>query len=189
MEKGSMITGETTVYDAVTAYPELKEVLIRISPKYKKLQNPVIFNTVAKITPLKKAAAVGGIFENELLLQLNEAIGKKDEYLAFVKSNIPKMQEEFLKKQFGAAEGREKPRPEWMSDTGAYEVIDGRKFDEPFPHVVKKAGTLKSGEGFVLVQKFEPAPMISYLEQQGFESFTEKISGEEYRVYFRKRQG
>lgn len=180
------ITEETTVYEAVTKYPQLKEVLVAISPKFSKLNNPAIFNTVAKVTPFKMAAKIGGIYARELVLQLNEAIGKKAEYLAYIKSQIPKMQEEFLKKQFAssAAPGE---KPAWLEAAAAFEVVDGRKFDEPFGHVVATAAKKAKGQGFIMVQKFEPAPLIAYLASQGFEHYTEKLNEQEFKVYFYKK--
>jgi|ERR1035437_3343277 hypothetical protein len=190
MEKPEgIITEEDTVYDVLTKYPGLKEVLIRISPKFKNLQNPVMFNTVAKITSLGKASKIGNIYIKEMLYELNEAIGKGGEFLNFFKSQIPKMQEEFLKKQFGtgsAEKGAEKP--EWMGQSSAFEEFDARKVDgEPFTFIMDKAGSIKQGNGFVLIQKFEPAPIINYLQTQGFESYVDKKTEDEVRVYFHKK--
>lgn len=187
MEKPEgIITEEDTVYDVITKHPELKEVLVKISPKYQRLYNPVIFNTVAKITPLKKAAVTGNIYLKEMLYQLNEAIGKGAEFLAYFKSQIPKMQEDFLKKQF-SNRPQEGSKPEWMAKSAGFEVFDARTIDgEPFTHIMGKAGEVKPGSGFILVQKFEPAPVIAYLETQGFENWVEKVSEDEVRVYFFK---
>jgi hypothetical protein len=190
MEKPEgIITENDKVYDVVTAHPRLKEVLKEISPKFVKLNNPVVFNTVAKVTSLKMAAKIGDVYLKEMLYRLNEAIGKGSEYMAWFKSQIPAMQEEFMKKQFGSeTEGGEKPL--WVSAAKDYETIDARKLgEEPFPIVVAKAGTIKAGSGFILIQSFKPSPLIHYLETQGFESWTEKLSENEYRVFFMKKKG
>lgn len=50
-----------------------------------------------------------------------------------------------------------------------------------------KAASVKPGKGFVLVQKFEPAPIIAYLGTQGFESRVEKESEDKVNVYFYRR--
>lgn len=116
MEKPEgLITEEDTVYAVLTKYPQLKEVMLKMSPKYSHLQNPVMFNTVAKVTPLKKAANVSGIYIKEMLYQLNDAIGKGAEFLVYFKSQIPKMQEEFLKKYLNkGADAGKSPRG-WIS--------------------------------------------------------------------------
>ena len=190
MEKPEgIITEEDTVYEVLTKHPELKEVLIKISPKFKNLQNPVLFNTVARVTSLGKASKIGNIYIKEMLYELNEAIGKSGEFLTYFKSQIPKMQEEFLKKQFGTGvAGNEGGKPAWMEKSAGFPEFDARKVDgEPFTFIMDKAGSVVSGGGFVLVQKFEPAPIINYLQTQGFESFTDKKNENEVRVYFYKK--
>jgi len=187
MEKPEgLITEEDTVYDVITKYPQLKEVLVKISPKYKRLYNPVLFNTVAKVTKLKKAAEVGNIYIKEFLYQLNSAIGKGEEFLNYFKSQIPKMQEEFLKKQFSKVENKNKP--DWFEKSASFKILDAREIKgEPFAHIIEFANSINKGEGFILIQSFVPAPMINYLETFGFESYTEKINENEIRVYFFKR--
>ncbi len=188
MEKEKdFITEEDTVYDVITKYPQLKEVLVKISPKYKRLYNPVLFNTVAKVTKLKKAAEVGNIYVKELLYQLNDAIGKGKEFLDYFKNQIPKMQEEFLKKQFGDIKKQEQ-KPDWMDNNQNFEVFDATKIEgEPFAHIVEFAKKIKVNQGFVLIQKFVPAPMISYLETLGFESYVDKSEKDIIKVYFFKK--
>lgn len=190
MEKPEgIITEEDTVYELLTKHPELKEVLIKISPKFKNLQNPVMFNTVAKITSLGKASKIGNIYIKEMLYELNEAIGKGREFLTYFKSQIPKMQEEFMKKEFGTGKTENNiDKPKWLEQIASFETFDARKIEEePFTFILDKAGSIKSGSGFVLIQKFEPAPIINYLQTQGFESYVVKTSEEEVRVYLYKK--
>lgn len=47
------ITPSTTVYAILDSYPELEEVLIGMAPAFKKLKNPILRNTVAKVATLK----------------------------------------------------------------------------------------------------------------------------------------
>lgn len=189
MEKPEgIITEDDTVYDVITKYPQLKEVLVKISPKYQRLYNPVIFNTVAKLTPLKKAASIGNIYLKEMLYQLNDAIGKGGEFLAYFKSQIPKMQEDFLKKQFAGTSKNKIEKPGWMSGAAGFETLDARLIDgEPFGKILEKAKEIKAGKGFILVQKFEPSPIIAYLETQGFLHWVEKEVEDKIKVYFYKK--
>ncbi|HDQ25125.1 MAG TPA: DUF1858 domain-containing protein [bacterium] len=185
MKNKEFLTEETTVYEALTKHPVLKEALIGISPKYRNLQNPVLFNTVAKVTPLKKAAAIGGIYANEFLLKLNTAIGAQDEYLNHVKAQVPKLQEDFLKKQFGSP--GKKDKPEWYEKTKSFDIIDVRDKGEPFALITSKAKELKAGEGFKMIQTFEPAPLMDYLKNEGVESYAEKEEDSKVSVYFYKK--
>ncbi len=47
------ITPSVTVYALLEAYPELEEVLIGIAPPFKKLKNPFLRRSVAKVATIK----------------------------------------------------------------------------------------------------------------------------------------
>ncbi len=48
-QSGREITPSTTVHALLEAYPELEEVLIDIAPPFKKLRNPFLSKSVARI--------------------------------------------------------------------------------------------------------------------------------------------
>lgn len=73
----------------------------------------------------------------------------------------------------------------WESKKDIFEKIDVRKMTGNFlPMVLKKAGEVKVDEGICVIQSFEPIPLYSALAELGYEHLTEKISDNEYRVYF-----
>ena len=55
------ITPETTVHRLLEAYPELEETLIGIAPPFKKLRNPLLRRSVAKVASLRHISSVGGV--------------------------------------------------------------------------------------------------------------------------------
>ncbi len=71
------ITESITVNELLSKYPYLQDYLIRRSPKYKKLTNPVIRSTMGKIATVAKAAEMGGIDPQQLVDELNEEIRRK----------------------------------------------------------------------------------------------------------------
>jgi uncharacterized protein (DUF2249 family) len=76
---------------------------------------------------------------------------------------------------------------EWMKNRDKFVVKDVRELKGNFlPAILKKADNLKLGEGLCIIQSFEPIPLYSALAEMGFEHETEKISDNEYRVYFCK---
>ena len=52
------ITPATKVADLLAQYPELEDVLISMAPPFRKLKNPVLRRSVAKVASLKQAATV-----------------------------------------------------------------------------------------------------------------------------------
>jgi hypothetical protein len=55
------ITPSTKVAALLDCYPQLEDVLIKIAPPFKKLKNPVLRKSVAKVASLRQAAAVAGM--------------------------------------------------------------------------------------------------------------------------------
>jgi hypothetical protein len=181
------ITKDNTLFEIVTKYPVLKQKLKEISPRFERLNNPLLFNSVAKITTVEKAADTGRVYLREMLYQLNEAIGKEKEYLESAKSEISLKKDEFLQKHFDGKIDESKA-PEWLGKKTDWPVLDVRNMSEdPFSYIDEKARTIKSGSGFQLIQKFEPLPLIGFLETLGFEHYTEKKQDIEICVYFYKR--
>ena len=54
-----IISPKTKVLQLLEAYPALEDLLIDYVPAFRKLKNPVLRNTVAKIATLQQAAAIG----------------------------------------------------------------------------------------------------------------------------------
>ncbi|MBD7912035.1 PAS domain-containing protein [Clostridium cibarium] len=66
-----------------------------------------------------------------------------------------------------------------------YITIDGRGEHESFRDCITKAiEDLKRNEGIHVIKDFEPFPMYKMMEARGFDKYIEKISDEEYHVYF-----
>lgn len=180
-----MIKAEDKVFDTLTKYPALKEVLVKINPKFSQLNNLVLFNTVAKVTPFSKVAKLGKIYINELLLELNEAIGEKEAFLSYVKQETFKKKDQFLN---SLQKKQTKEKPNWIptSDT-EWEILDVRNDKtDPFLKLKEKSESLKKGEGFILIQKFEPFPIITFLERTGLKSYVIQEDKEKFKIYFFK---
>lgn len=66
-----------------------------------------------------------------------------------------------------------------------YITIDGRGEHESFRECITKAiEDIKPNEGIHVIKDFEPFPMYKMMEERGFDKYVEKISDEEYHVYF-----
>ncbi|MFK5927648.1 MAG: DUF2249 domain-containing protein [Desulfuromusa sp.] len=74
---------------------------------------------------------------------------------------------------------------EWLDRKEAFEVRDVRQLKGNFlPAILKKAQNIEVGKGLCVVQSFEPIPLYSALEELGYEHHTDKVSENEYKVYF-----
>ncbi|MDT3701213.1 MAG: PAS domain-containing protein [Thermincola sp.] len=66
-----------------------------------------------------------------------------------------------------------------------YTTFDGRGEHETFRDCVFKAiQEVKPDEGIHIIKDFEPFPLYKVMEEKGFDKYVEKVSDEEYHVYF-----
>ncbi|WP_081735895.1 DUF1858 domain-containing protein [Saccharicrinis fermentans] len=68
MHKGAVIA------PLLKKYPYLKEFLISLSPKYKQLNNPVVFNTMGNVATLEMIAGRGDFEVEELIQKLEDRV-------------------------------------------------------------------------------------------------------------------
>ena len=66
------ITPQTKIHDLLKTYPKLERFLMDLNPKYKKLKNPVLRRTVARIATLTQVAKIGGYDPIELVNMLRK---------------------------------------------------------------------------------------------------------------------
>jgi len=55
------ITPKTSIRELFDHFPQLEEVFIEMVPTLKKLKNPILRRTIARVTSLQQASLVGGI--------------------------------------------------------------------------------------------------------------------------------
>lgn len=184
MVERDFITEDDTIYNIVKKYPQLKKVLTDISSKFKRLENPLLFNSLAKITTVKKAAAIGNIYLKDMLYKLNEAIGKEEEYFNYEKSRILKIKDGYLKNIINEDEHLEEP--EWLEGK-TNKILDVRDFEQdPFKDIIESIKKLDENSVLKVIQNFKPIPLITYLSKEGIDYYIEEISKKEYNIYFYK---
>jgi NitT/TauT family transport system substrate-binding protein len=249
------ILSKHKVKDTLDKHPQLKDVLTDFSDKFKKLLNPVMYNTLARYATFNEAAKVTGISICEILHMLNKAIGteqllhqvapecvkaeqdfdissvsqpiswdesseryiyntdtmpelieklsklKPQENIVLISVNEPV---ELVKTALGLdfyvniEKSREyrisvlNPEKEknidWRERKDNFEQLDVRTMQtDPFDIIIQKAYATPEEDGFVLIQRFEPYPIINMLAEMGFEHETEYIDNQEIWVYFYKK--
>jgi hypothetical protein len=175
MEK-LIITPKTKIHDLLEAYPQLEDVLINLAPQFKKLKNPVLRKTVAKITNLNQAATIGGLNVEELINSLRKEIGQSD--LDMSTEN----QSNYKTKQ-----------PAWFKEDAVTNTIDIRDMlhagEQPVHEVLSNLKKLKKNEILCVIAPFIPAPLIDKSRSLYFEHWLNKKTDEEFWIYFSKTSG
>jgi hypothetical protein len=74
------ISATTKIDDLLKEYPFLEDFLVRLSPKFKGLKNPIMRKTLGKVATLSKVAGIGGLdldnFIEALTNEINRQTGK-----------------------------------------------------------------------------------------------------------------
>lgn len=160
---------QTKVADLLTAYPQLEEVLIDLSPFFSKLKNPVLRRTVAKVTSLQQAANVAKIPPTELIQKLRIAAGLSVSGIDSIDDG-----------------NDNKERPLWADQSKISTRFDARPVIEsgnsPMQEILQRASSLKSGEVLFLQASFKPVPIIDILVSKGYE-----VWADENEVFIHKR--
>lgn len=168
------IDESTKVAALLGSYPELEDVLIGIAPPFKKLRNPVLRRSVAKVATLRQAAAVARMSAVELVNRLRAEVGQPP--IGEADSN--------------AATAYLGSRPEWFDTANVVESIEEQSLpdDGPMPLVtlLKRANELKGSEIIELRSNFLPAPGIDAMSKKGFLVWTKEAEPGKFRTYFRK---
>ncbi len=141
-------------------------------PAFKKLQNPVLRRTVAKVASLQQAAAVGNVRTEELINRLRREVGQ-----------------DLFAESAGAAYNT--ARPGWFDEKRLAKELDARPLlaagEQPVNQVMADFAAMAAGTIYKLSAPFLPAPLIDKGSSLGLEHWLVKESEESFVVYFYKK--
>ena len=166
------INPSVTVHRLLESYPELEEVLIGIAPPFKKLRNPVLRRSVAKVATLKHVSSVGGVPLNELIATLRKAVGQTE------------TSEEWNDEDYFGEQ------PDWFSEEKITLSIDEAKLEASdrmtLAVILEKSSDVRDGEIIELVTTFLPAPGIDVMRSKDYSVWTTRAEDGVVRTYFLK---
>jgi len=169
---GLDITPSVTVHELLEEYPQLEEVLIGIAPPFKKLKNPFLRKTIAKVATIKHISSVGGVPLGELIAKLRDTVGQSP-------SNESYAEEEYFCEQ-----------PKWFSTDKVTLTVEEDKVENKdemtLVAIMRGAKDVKAGEIIELVTTFLPAPGIDTLRSKGYSIWVKKEGGGIIKSYFLK---
>jgi uncharacterized protein (DUF2249 family) len=154
-----LITPAMKVGELLDTFPELEPVLVDMAAPFKKLRNPVLRKTVAKVTTLQKAAVVAGVPIGELIRTLREAGGQSTADIGDEGQSVPPTET--------AAE-----LPESIRNATVIETIDADELlergEHPLARVQPLLPNLQAGQAIQIIASFRPEPLIEMLQQKEF---------------------
>lgn len=167
------ITPQTIVADLLNKYPMLEDKLIEIAPVFKKLKNPVLRKTIAKVTSLKQAAVIGNVTLPDLINELRKEIGQ--ETLVYAKEEVSVNSD----------------KPDWVTERNIKLTHDAREdLDNgvhPVSKVIKDIESISGDELYLLITPFIPLPLIDIVNKKGFIAHSKKTDENKFSTFIKRK--
>ncbi len=165
------ITPKTKVFELLENYPQLEDVLISVAPPFKKLKNPVLRKTIAKVATLSQAATIGGLKVEELVNLLRKEAGQ-DQLSSPIMEQVP----------------YQIAKPQWFNQEKVVEVIDISIMlnagEQPVHEVLSAIKNLAEGQIVEVRAPFIPAPLLDKSLSLNYRHWLVKQSDTAFTVYF-----
>ena len=156
------INADTKISALLKYNQDALETIVGISPKFVKLRNPILRKLMAGRTNIATACRIGGCSMNDFFSRL-EPLG-----FTIDKGGVePKPQTT--------------PVPEFIINSNKENLVelDVRPIIEsgkdPLTIILSKVKQLQQDQVLLIINSFEPTPLMQLLGKQGFESFSEVI--------------
>jgi hypothetical protein len=172
METKLVITPQTKIAELLDTYPELESVLIVLAPAFKKLQNPILRKTVARVTSIRQAAAIGKLPVDVVVNKLRGITGQGT--LENIQDNHEVSSD----------------KPGWLSEDKITIRFDASELiasgGHPLTRVMQDLKDWKPGDIYELTTPFLPAPLLDKVKEKGFRIWSNEIEPGTFKNYFQK---
>ena len=166
---GLIIAPKTKIAELIDAFPQLEGVLIDYVPAFEKLKNPVLRRTVARITTLQQAAAIGGVDIEDLINRLRKEVGQ-DLFSG------------------GTSAAYTTEQPAWFSEARVVAGLDAKGMlaagEQPVNQVIADLQALDRGDIYRLVAPFMPAPLVDKASSLGISHWLTRQDDGGFTIYF-----
>jgi uncharacterized protein (DUF2249 family) len=170
-----VINANTKIASILKHDPAALDAIISISPKFEKLRNPVLRKLMAGRTSISMASKIGGCKADDFFAKLQP--------LGF---EIDKAAQAVIEKRNNSSD---------FVATLQFEqivLLDVRPFivsgNDPLKIILEKIKTLQANQALKIINTFEPTPLMTLLQKQGFESYADVINEDLVETYFYKKE-
>ncbi len=155
------ILPSSSVWQVLKWYPEVEKLIVEAAPAFKALKNPLLRNTMAKVTTLQRAAEIGNI---EVLVWVNsmrKVVGQTP-----LSSVCPDTD---LAVPF-SEENKELPNKPLKISYDVRPMLE--QGIHPKEMIIEAAAKLTKEERLEFITGFVPTPLIDLLRAKGFQTQT-----------------
>ena len=172
-----LINERTKIAALLKHHPDALEAIVPLSPDFKKLRNPLMRKLMAGRTTIAMASKIGGCSPEDFYNALAPLGFEVDHAATDSKEQAPP---------------QNKPTPAYLQNIKQDKLInfDVRAMldtgNDPLKSIQQKVKSLNPGEVLVIINNFEPVPLIKLLEKQGFQTYVNFIDQDTIETYFYK---
>ena len=169
----ALVGPETRLGALLDANPELETTLAGLSPEFKRLSNPVLRRTVARVATVAQVARIANLPVASLVAALRKALGQPpDPHQASAEELAT----------FATA-------PDWAADTPA-RTLDAEdvltRGGSPVGELLQCLAGCKAGEVIAIRAPFYPAPLVDMARRNGHEVHGTPRTGESWEILVRR---
>lgn len=172
-----LINERTKIAALLKHHPDALETIVKLSPDFKKLRNPLLRALMGGRTTIAMASKIGGCQPEDFFKAL-APLGFEKEYPQTddTENSIlnPGPKPAYL----------QHIRPDQLVSFDVREML--AKGNDPLKAIQQKIKSLLPGEVLVIINNFEPVPLIKLLERQGFKSYVNPIDTDTIETFFYK---
>ncbi|MCZ2224230.1 MAG: DUF2249 domain-containing protein [Chitinophagales bacterium] len=171
-----LINAQTKIAALLKHHPDTLETIVSIAPDFKKLRNPILRKLMAGRTSIAMASKIGGCKPEDFFKALAP--------LGFEVDNNNTATEEIITEN--------KPIPEYLKNIQQEQIVnfDVREIlasgSDPLKQIQQKVKELTANQVLLIINNFEPVPLIKLLENQGFTSYVKFVDENTIETYFYK---
>ncbi len=171
-----VINADTKIASILKHHEDALETIISLSPAFQKLRNPLLRKLMAGRTSIAMACKLGGCTV-EFFLEKMKPLGFEGGEV----SNKPQ-------KDLSMKEDNESR--EYLKTLGQDQIVqlDVRAMlaggTDPLEKIMASIAALKKHQVLLIINSFEPTPLIKLLNKKGFSSYVETVDASEIHTWF-----
>lgn len=169
----ALIGPESRLGPLLDDHPELEETLIALSPEFKRLRNPVLRRTVARVATVAQAARIGGLPVARVVAALREALGQPPDPHQAGAGDLA---------AFASAPAWTAVAPEQSLDAEAILAGGG----SPVGDLLKALAACRPGGVVAVRAPFFPAPLVDVARRNGHEVHGTDLGSGAWEVLIRR---
>lgn len=172
-----IINTQTKIGQLLKAHPLALDYLIKISPKFTKLRNPLLRKIIGARTTIAMAAKIGDcttdlFFETLKPLGFTKDLQEPEVETPVIQNELPS----YLKNMPASK----------IKDLDVRRIID--EGGDPLSLIINSVKELPEGTVLKIINSFEPTPLVKVLGKKGFVNFMHQVDEQTVHAYFYKNE-